>query len=99
MQVDKNNLVSATLAQLSRSDGGAAVLLQPFKKDRALCVIRCHDGYHVLERGFARQDFNVDEKKIRKLLKKLCRKEFPRSHKVWLTRCTEAEIRERYGAG
>lgn len=92
MQVDKNRLVNEALAQLSRLGQGEGVLLQPFKKDRHVCVIEEHGSYRVVERGFSRKDFVVERGKIRKLLKTLCRKEFPRSHKVWLTRCTAEEV-------
>lgn len=97
MQVDKNRLVHETLARLSRLEEGEGLLLQPFKKDRLVCVIRRHESYQVVERGFGRNDFVVEMRKIRKLLKTLCRKEFPRSHKVWLTRCTVEEVQDSWG--
>jgi hypothetical protein len=40
--------------------------------------------YQVLERGFEVREFEVEAGKIRKVLKNLCRKEFPRSNKIWL---------------
>ena len=86
MQVDNGRLLHEVLARLSRLEEGGGLLLQPFKKDRAIFVILRDGMYQVLERGFARKDFVVDSKKIKKLLKRLCRKEFPRSNKVWLTR-------------
>lgn len=84
MQVDKGRLLHATLERLSRLKEGEGVLLQPYKKDRSVCVIRRQETFQVLERGFSREEFFVEPEKIRKLLKGLCRKEFPRSHKVWL---------------
>ena len=92
MQVDNGRLLHETLARLARLEEGDGVLLQPFKKDRAIFVILQDGMYQVLERGFVRKDFAVDSKKIKKLLKRLCRREFPRSNKVWLTLHTAEEI-------
>jgi hypothetical protein len=63
---------------------GEAVLLQPYKKDRSVCIILRENMYQVLERGFEVREFEVEAGKIRKVLKNLCRKEFPRSNKMWL---------------
>lgn len=84
MQIDKGRVLHATLARLSRLKEGEGLLLQPYKKDRAVCVIRRRETFQVLERGFSRQEFFVETEKIRKLLKGLCKKEFPRSNTVWL---------------
>ncbi len=84
MQVDKGRLLHTVLARLSQLEEGEGVLLQPFKKDRAVCVIRRGETFQVLERGFSRKEFVVEREKIKKLLKVLCRKEFPRSNKIWL---------------
>ena len=94
MQVDRGRLLHETLARLARLEEGEGLLLQPFKKDRAICVILQKGMYQVLERGFVKKEFIVEMKKIRKLLKNLCRKEFPRSNKVWLTLHTSEEISE-----
>ncbi len=84
MQVDKGRLLQETLTRLSKLREGEGILLQPYKKDRSVCVIRRENMYMVVERGFARKEFVVETKKIRKLLKTLCKKEFPRSNKIWL---------------
>ena len=101
MQVDKGRVIQETLLRLRRLSEGEGILLQPFKKDRSLVLIAMEDGkYQVLQRGFGREDFVVETGKIRKLLKVLCRKEFPRSNRVWLTVLgaeSVAEISEKYG--
>lgn len=94
MQVDRGRLLHETLARLARLEEGEGLLLQPFKKDRAIFVILQEGMYQVLERGFVKKEFIVETKKIRKLLKSLCRKEFPRSNKVWLTLHTSDELSE-----
>ncbi len=93
MRVDNGRLLHESLTRLARLEEGEGLSLQPFKKDRAILVILQDGMYQVLERGFARKDFVVDSKKIKKLLKILCRKEFPRSNKVWLTLHTSEAIK------
>ncbi|HID70830.1 MAG TPA: hypothetical protein EYP35_10350 [Desulfobacterales bacterium] len=84
MQIDKGRLIQEAVARLSKLGEGEGLLLQPYKKDRSVYVIRRENTYLVVERGFARKEFIVDTKKIKKLLKTLCRKEFPRSNRIWL---------------
>ncbi len=85
MQVDKGRLLHTVLLRLKQLEKGKSVLLQPYKKDRSICVIRQNEGFQVLECGFARREFVVAAGKVKKLLKVLIRKEFPRSNKIWLT--------------
>jgi hypothetical protein len=92
MQVDNGRVLQETLARLSRLGEGEGLLLQPYKKDRSVYVIRRKDMYQVLERGFAQKEFAVATGKIKKILKTLCKKEFPRSNKVWLNFCTAEEV-------
>ena len=85
MRVDIGRLLHETLARLDSLEVGEGIVLQPFKKDRLIVVIQQEGGYQVVERGFVDRDFVVEAKTLRKLLKTLYRKEFPRSHKVWLS--------------
>lgn len=92
MQIDRGRVLQESVARLSRLEEGEGLVLQPYKKDRSLCVIRRKDMYQVLERGFARKEFVVEIQKIRKLLKTLCKKEFPRSNRLWLNIYTVEEV-------
>ena len=92
MQFDKGRILQETLARLSKLREGEGVLLQPYKKDRSLCIILRENMYQVIERGFDDKVFLVKAVRIRKVLKSLCRKEFPRSNKIWLKVCSSEEI-------
>jgi hypothetical protein len=92
MQVDKGRILHETLARLAKLMFGEGLLLQPFKKDRSICLVVLDDAVRILERGFVENDYVVDARKIKKELKVLCRREFPRSNKVWLTRLTHKEV-------
>jgi len=85
MQIDKGRVLHEIMQRIKKIKTGEGILLQPYKKDRSVCVVRRAGHYHVHERGFARNDFVVENRKIKKLLKTLCRREFPRSNKIRLT--------------
>jgi hypothetical protein len=92
MQVDKGRILQETLTRLSRLGEGEGLLLQPYKKDRSIYVVRRKNMVQVFEQGFVRKEFMVETGKVKKLLKTLCKKEFPRSNKVWLNVCTAEEV-------
>lgn len=91
MQVDKGRILHETLLRLAKLAVGESLVLQPFKKDRTVCLVALGGAVRILERGFAESDYVVEEKKIKKELKVLCRREFPRSNKVWLKRLSRQD--------
>lgn len=91
MQVDKGRLLHETLLRLHKLKSGEAVLLQPYKKDRVVCIVLSGEQFHIIEQGFEQNEFTVNGNRLRKLLKTLCKREFPRSKKLWLTILTREE--------
>jgi hypothetical protein len=91
MQVDKGRILHETLLRLTKLAVGESLILQPFKKDRTVCLVVLGGTVRILERGFVTNDYVVEEKKIKKELKVLCRREFPRSKKVRLKRLGQQE--------
>ena len=92
MQIDKGRILHETLKRLVKLTAGEGLLLQPFKKDRAVCLVALGGSVRILEKGFLEKDYVVEQKKIKKELKVLCRREFPRSNKVWLKQIASHEI-------
>jgi len=92
MQVDKGRILHETLIRLAKLNAGEGLLLQPFKKDRAVCLVVLAGAVRILERGFTEKDYVLEQKKLKKELKVLCRREFPRSNKVWLKQLSCQEI-------
>ncbi len=88
MQVDKGRVLHEIMQRLKKIKNREGVLLQPYKKDRSICVVKQKNCYFVHERGFFHHDVVVEEKKIKKILKVMCRRECPRSNKIWLTMLT-----------
>jgi len=48
--------------------------------------------HQVFERGFDIEGGTVETGKIRNVLKRLCRRVFPRSNKIWLKFCQAEEV-------
>ncbi len=92
MQLDKGRILHETLKRLVKLTAGDGLLLQPFKKDRSVCFVLLRKNVRILEKGFLVKDYVVEQKKIKKELKVLCRREFPRSNKVWLKQISSEEI-------
>ncbi len=48
--------------------------------------------FHIVEDGFTKRELTVGLGNLRKVLKKVCEKEFPRSNRVWLFLCSAADM-------
>jgi len=92
MQIDKGKILQETLRRLSGLEDGQGLLLQPYKKDRSVHILLRKERYEVFERGFCTREFSIEKGKIRKVLKNVCKKEFPRSNKIWLKKCSAEEM-------
>ena len=57
--------------------------LRSYKRDRSVLIIRVKEKeFQVIENGFHQEVFEVDLPGLRALLKKLIKREFPRSNKL-----------------
>ena len=86
MQIDKGRILHETLRFLAKLEAGEGVGLQSHKKDRALYLVPIGSSIRIVERGFVVNDYMTETSKLKKELKILVRREFPRSNKVWLSR-------------
>lgn len=94
MQIDKGRILHETLRFLTKLERGEAIVLKPHKKDRAVYLVPAGTSIRIIERGFAVNDYVVNASKLKKVLKALVRREFPRSNKVWLhrIRCEDIKV-------
>lgn len=85
--VDAGSCIASVLGRLKRTGIGGGVDIRPFKKDRSVLVRRLGDDeFEVLRDGFEQARYEeLDSAKLRRLLKTLLKKEFPRSNKVHVT--------------
>ncbi len=81
--VDIANVILVVIRKMSKLDEGGTLILLNYKRDRSLTLIKL-DQHRILikEKGFAVDEFEVDRDKLKKTLKSLLKKEFPRSNKV-----------------
>ncbi|WP_291318484.1 hypothetical protein [Desulfonatronospira sp.] len=82
--IDKSNIIPAILERLENLPHGHYLDMRTYKRNRYLLLVKKgDDDFLIIENGFFRERFeNVPFKKLKKLLKTLLKKEFPRSTKV-----------------
>ncbi|HHD2754107.1 TPA: hypothetical protein ACOTG0_002953 [Clostridium perfringens] len=83
--VSITDFIDVALYTLKRIEINDKVNFKTFKKDRQVEIEKLEDGlFNVKEDGFDRKIFrNIDEKELKKSLKYLQKKEFPKSNKLW----------------
>jgi hypothetical protein len=81
--LDKATALPALLRKLDKLPRGHALDLRTYKRNRSVLVRRVgEDDFAVAEDGFHREDFRVPFSGLKKLLKTLLKREFPRSTKI-----------------
>ncbi len=83
IMVDIGNVIPVVLQKIAQLGEGQSLVLQTFKRDRSLTLIPLdRERILIREEGFAHQEFEVARPKLKKTLRSLLKKEFPRSNKV-----------------
>lgn len=83
--LDKAGALPAILGRIRKLPTGSGLDLRTYKRDRSVAVIRlAEDAYEVREDGFEKGVYPTDFKGLKKLLKTLLKREFPRSRKIRL---------------
>lgn len=81
--LDKTNAIPAIVTKLKNLSIGSGIDLRTFKRDRSVIIRRTDDDiFSVIENGFTLETFTTDIKGMKKLLKTLLKREFPRSNKI-----------------
>jgi hypothetical protein len=83
--IDKASALPALMTRAARLAVGQGLELRTYKRDRCVAIMRTgEDEYTVQEDGFTRQTWDTDSAGLRRVLRTLLRKEFPRSKKIRL---------------
>ena len=83
--IDINGLIPAVEKKMGKLPEGHSLDIRTFKRDRQVVLVKLpEDRVLILENGFERERFETDPKGLRRLLKTLAKKEFPRSNKLRL---------------
>ncbi|TIH17185.1 hypothetical protein D0S45_08380 [Marinifilum sp. JC120] len=81
--IDKASAIETIMRKLKKIPIGQGLDLRTYKRDRSLMIMRTgKDSFTVIEDGFSKEQFEEDFKGLKKLFKKLLKREFPRSNKI-----------------
>ncbi|WP_457572596.1 hypothetical protein [Desulfovulcanus sp.] len=82
---DKTAIIPTVLQKLKKLPIGHCIDLRTYKRNRSVVIVRKgEDKYLVVENGYFQEEFEVSLSKLKRLLKTLLKKEFPRSNKIRL---------------
>ena len=91
--IDIKNFIPYTLDAVKELQEDEALDIRPMKRDRKVVIRKGQEGYDVFETGFYKEDYyGIPYTKLKKLLKTLEKKEFPRSNKLWFKIIQDEEI-------
>jgi len=81
--VDKTNIIEVIQEKLRKLPTGHYLDMQTYKRNRSVLVVKDkEDDILIIENGYFQDRYHVHINKIRKALKELLRREFPRSSKI-----------------
>ncbi len=82
----KQTSIDSVLKRMKKLKVGQCVDMRSFKRNRSVVIVCCgEDSFRVIEDGFFQEVWdNQSADKVKRLLKILLKKEFPRSNKIRL---------------
>lgn len=84
--IDIKTVIPVVQKKLDKLDVGDRIELKTYKRDRGVTILKVTDDrLLILEDGFVKNEFEIPVEKLKKTLKLLLKKEFPRSNKVRLS--------------
>ena len=83
--IDKTKIIKNVTERLEELPVGHYLDLRTYKRNRSVIIVRqSKEEVLVIESGYFQERFKLKKEKLKKLLKTLLRKEFPRSNKIRL---------------
>ena len=83
--IDKTKVIKTVIARLKDLPLGHYLDLRTYKRNRSVIIVKQgKEDVLVIENGYFQERFTLKQEKLKKLLKTLLRKEFPRSNKIRL---------------
>ncbi len=82
----KSSIMPSILERLQKLEKGQCLDMRTFKRNRSVAIICvADDSFNVVERGFYEEEWeNLTVEQVKKLLKTLLKREFPRSNQIRL---------------
>ncbi|MCG8532070.1 MAG: hypothetical protein MI749_15595 [Desulfovibrionales bacterium] len=80
----KQTAIEAVLKRMKKLPVGHCIDMRSFKRNRSVAIICTgEDSFRVVEDGFYQEVWdNQDAEKVKRILKTMLKKEFPRSNKI-----------------
>ncbi len=92
--VNKENLISLLRPRLKKLKIGQGIDLRTYKRNRSVLILKIdEETFKFVERGFFEEEFIVKERDLEKYIKRMLKREFPRSHKIRLYSVSGDELR------
>ena len=83
--IDKTKIIDAVCERLEKLPIGHYLDLKTYKRNRTVIIVNKDEKkLLVIEDGYFKGKFKIESDKLKKLLKTLLKKEFPRSKKIRL---------------
>lgn len=83
--IDKTKIIDTVCKKLEKLPLGHYLEMQTYKRNRTVIIAKIEEnGLLVIENGYFKERFLIKPDKLKKLLKTLLKKEFPRSKKIRL---------------
>ncbi len=81
--LDKDSCIPKIISRLEKIERGEKVELRPYKRNRVVSIEKIEgDEFKIVEDGFYKEVYRVSKNQLQKALKRILKKEFPRSHKI-----------------
>ena len=95
--INIDNIVQDILRLLKNTDANTGLEIMSYKRNRAISITRIDDkDFLVIENGYVHDENTINSELLGKHLKKLVKKEFPRSKKVRIFKFTDPEQLDRH---
>jgi hypothetical protein len=81
--IDIKSLVPVVCQKVEKLGAGGVIELKTYKRDRGVDIIKISDEtLRIIESGFEKRQFSIPVSRLKKTLKSIVKREFPRSNKV-----------------
>jgi hypothetical protein len=81
--LNKDNCIPIIILKLKKIKIGEKIELRPYKRNRSVLIEKLENNYfRITENGFFQDVFEISSKELNRILKKILKREFPRSHKI-----------------
>jgi len=83
--INKDKIIETVIEKLKKLPVDHYLDLRTYKRNRSLAIVKQgEDDFLIIEDGYFHERYPLKSDKLKKTLKALLKKEFPRSHKIRL---------------